>query len=112
MTGRCKHEEKGTWDLSKVIELSELLCETRASGEELKPGGLHPVMYQKRAENADIAELRARIVFTAPKARTSSGLDLHTFYNEISIAPVTFQALRAPREVGALRGFVTSTRDA
>ena len=69
-------------------------------------------MYEKNSEDKEKAQLRARAVFTAPRARTSSGLDPHTLYNEISSAPVTFQGSRSCRAVGALKGFVTSTRDA
>ena len=107
-----KHEKRGTWDLKGVVELSKLLQETRRTGEEVVIGGVHPVMYEKHSEDAENATLRARVVFTAPRARTSSGLDPHSLYNEISSAPVTFQAARVCRAVGALRGFVGSTRDA
>ena len=56
---------------------------------------------------------RCRIVYNAPRAKTSlSGLSVHTLYNEVSSAPVTFQGARAARAVGALKGFLTSTRDA
>jgi len=109
---RQKHEKKGTWLCDKVVELSELLKETRASGEEVIIGGVHPVMYEKHSEDPKHAMLRARVVFTAPRARTSSGLDPHTLYNEISSAPVTFQGARTCRAVGAVKGFITSTRDA
>ena len=70
------------------------------------------MMYQKHSEDIKKAILRARVVFTAPSARTSSGLDAHTLYQEISSAPVTFQNIRACRAAGALKGFCTSTRDA
>ena len=109
---RKKHEKKGTWNVNKVVELSKLLEEKRKSGEEIILGGVHPVMYQKHSESPADAVLRARVVFTAPRAKTNSGFDPHTIYNEISSAPVTFQAARASRAVGALRGFVSSTRDA
>ena len=56
--------------------------------------------------------LRVRIVYTQPRARTSSGLDAHTLYQKVSSAPVTFQNIRAARAAGALKGFMTSTRDA
>ena len=39
-----KHEKKGTWNLKKVVELKELLRETRETGEEVILGGVHPVM--------------------------------------------------------------------
>jgi len=107
-----KHEKRGTWDLSGVVEMRDLLKEVRESGEEIVIGGVHPVMYQKHSEDEKQAVLRARIVFTSPRARTNSGLDPHTIYNEISSAPVTFQAARTTRAVGALRGFVESSRDA
>jgi hypothetical protein len=109
---RQKHEDRKTWDLSQVVELSTLLKETRAAGEEVILGGVHPVMYEKHAEDVDKSKIRARVVFTAPRARTTSGFSPHALYNEISSAPVTFQAARASRAVGALRGFVGSTRDA
>ena len=89
-----------------------MLRETRQTGEEVVLGGVHPVMYEKNSEDKEKAQLRARAVFTAPRARTSSGLDPHTLYNEISSAPVTFQGSRSCRAAGALRGFITSTRDA
>jgi hypothetical protein len=108
---RGKHERRGTWDSTRVKELGQLLRETREGGKEVVIGGVHPVMYRKHAEDAVKAILRARVVYTAPSARTSSGLDAHTLYQEISSAPVTFQNLRA-RAVGALKGFRTSTRDA
>ena len=69
-------------------------------------------MYEKHSEDIKLAEVRCRVVFTAPRARTNSGFDPHTIYNEVSSAPVTFQAARACRAVGALRGFVESSRDA
>ena len=109
---RLKHEKRMTWEIDKVVELADLLRETRGSGEEVVIGGVHPVMYEKHSEDKEHAELRARVVFTAPRARTSSGLDPHTLYNEISSAPVTFQGARTCRAVGALKGFITSTRDA
>ena len=107
-----KHEKRGTWDVEKVIELRKLEKNMKETGEEVILGGVHPVMYQKHSESPKDAVLRDRIVFTAPRAKTNSGFDPHTIYNEISSAPVTFQAARASRAVGALRGFVSSTRDA
>ena len=109
---RAKHEKRGTWNLKGVIELNDLMKQTRETGEGVILGGVHPVMYQKNSENPEQASLRVRIVFTAPRAKTSSGLDPHTIYQEISSAPVTFQAARATRAVGAVRGFRESTRDA
>ena len=99
-------------ELGKVVELHDLLKETRETGEEIILGGIHPIMYEKHSEDVKRALIRARVVFTAPRAKTNSGFDPHTIYNEITSAPVTFQAARASRAVGALRGFVESTRDA
>ena len=110
---RCKHERRGTWNLKPVIELPKLMEETQATGEVVVLGGIHPILYKKHAEDPNIAVNRCRIVYNAPQARTTqSGLNVHVLYNEISPAPVTFQGARASRAVGALRGFITSTRDA
>ena len=57
-------------------------------------------------------ELRCRIVYTAPRAYSSSGLDVHDLYDEISSSPITFQGSRALRAYAALKGFVLSSRDA
>ena len=69
-------------------------------------------MYEKHAEDPNKSILRVRIVYPQPRARTSSGLVAHTLYQEVSSAPVTFQSIRAARAAGALKGFITSTRDA
>ena len=99
--------------MDSVIELTSLIEETKVPGEVVALGGIHPILYKKHAEDLKISVNRCRIVYNAPQAKTSqSGLNVHTLYNEISSAPVTFQGARASRAVGALRGFVTSTRDA
>ena len=77
---RAKHEKRGTWNLKGVIEVNDLMKQTRETGEEVILGGVHPVMYQKNSENPEQASLRVRFVFTAPRAKTSSGLDPHTIY--------------------------------
>ena len=69
-----KHEKRGTWNLGGVVELHDLLKQTRESGEEVILGGVHPVMYEKHTEDIELAEVRCRVVFTAPRARTNSGL--------------------------------------
>ena len=86
--------------------------ETQATGEVVVLGGIHPILYKEHPEDPNIAVSRCRIVYNAPQARaTQSGLNVHVLYNEIFSAPVTFQGARAARAVGALRGFITSTRD-
>ena len=103
-TEKNKHERRGTWNLNTVIELTDLIKETNASGEIVVLGGIHPILYKKQSEDPNISVNRCRIVYNAPQARTTqSGLNVHVLYNENSSAPETFQGARASRAVGALR---------
>ena len=92
-------------------ELNVLVKESRDTGEDIILGGIHPILGAKGAERG-LQDYRCRVVFTAPRARTASGLDAHALYDEISSSPITFQASRTLRAYAALRGFVTSSRDA
>ena len=108
-----KHERRGTCNLKPLINLQDLNNETNRSGEGIVIGGIHPILYKKHADDPRISVNRCRVVYNAPRANTTqSGLNVHTLYNEISSAPVTFQGARASRAIGAPKGFVTSTRDA
>jgi hypothetical protein len=109
------HNQKGTWDLSSVKELDDVVRESRSSGEKIIIGGVHPILGAKRAEKAaagEAEELRCRCVFTAPRAWSPSALDITALYNEVSAAPVTFQGSRTTRAYGAMMGFINSSRDA
>ena len=46
-----------------------------------------------------------RIVFTAPGAKTASGLDPKDLYEALGNAPITFQGSRALRAYAALKGW-------
>ena len=99
--------------MKSVIELGDLYKMHNATGENIIVGGIHPIVYVKHAEDPKMAKHRCRIVYSAPRARpTEQGLHVHVLYNEVSSAPVTFQGARCARAVGALNGFITSTRDA
>ena len=87
------HEKRGTWDISQVIELDDLLKECRVTGEDVIIGGVHPILGAKQAEKG-VIDYRCRAVFTAPRARSASGLDVHALYDEISSSPITFQGSR------------------
>ena len=105
------HEKRGTWDVSQVVELDDLMTECRSTGEDVILGGVHPILGAKQAEKGAI-DYRCRVVFTAPRARSASGLDVHNLYDEISSSPITFQGSRTLRAYAALKGFVVSSRDA
>lgn len=51
-------------------------------------------------------------MFTAPNARTPSGIDPKALYEEVSAAPITFQGSRTLRAYAALMGYEISSRDA
>ena len=112
-TEMSEHDKRGTWLTKEVVELDDLMAEVRSTGEEVILGGVHPILGAKGSERSpDDADLRCRVVFTAPRARTSSGLDIQCLYDEISASPITFQGSRAIRAYAALRGFKISSRDA
>ena len=119
-TEMAKHAKRGTWDLDSVTELSDLLYQAGKTGEEIIDGGVHPILGSKGSER-DASKLtwqelealmKCRMVFTAPRARTNSGLDVHAMYDDISSSPVAFQSSRTNRAYAALRGFESSSRDA
>ena len=51
-----EHNKRGTWNLSSVMELDDLLKECRESGEEVVIGGVHPILGAKHAETAATSE--------------------------------------------------------
>jgi hypothetical protein len=106
-----EHSKRGTWLADQVIELSDLMQEVRQTGEEVILGGVHPILGAKGSERGG-EDLRCRVVFTAPRARTSSGLDIQALYDEIAASPITFQGSRQLRAYAALKGFIISSRDA
>ena len=107
----ANHAKRGTWDVSGVIELDGLMKECRNTGEDAIIGGIHPILGAKQAEKG-VVDYRCRVVFSAPRARSASGLDVHCLYDEISSSPITFQGSRTLRAYAALKGFVISSRDA
>ena len=110
-TEMMEHTKRGTWNMSVVYECGDLIKESKETGEDVILGGVHPILGAKRAEKGD-EDYRCRVVFTAPRARSASGLDVHALYDEISAAPITFQGSRSLRAYAALKGFTISSRDA
>ena len=106
-----EHSKRGTWLLDDVVELSDLFAETRRTHEEIVLGGVHPILGAK-GSGRGLEEFRCRVVFTAPRARSSSGLDVHLLSDEVSNSPITFQGSRTLRAWAALKGFIISSRDA
>ena len=68
------HTRRGTWDLSRVRELDDVVQEAWNTSEDVIYGGVHPILGAKGAERGT-TEYRCRVVFTAPRAPTASGLD-------------------------------------
>ena len=114
ITEMGEHAKRGTWNMNSVRELDDILKEARQTGEETVLGGVHPILGAKGAEDCEEKDLdlRCRVVFTAPRAWTASGMDVHSLYQEISASPITFQGSRTLRAYAALMGFVISSRDA
>ena len=111
MTEMNEHRKRGTWNLANVRELSDIVAESHNTGKDVILGGVHPILGMKGAEGTN-PTMRCRIVFTAPRARTASGLDVQCLYEEVSASPITFQGSRTLRAYGALKGWVISSRDA
>ena len=116
-----EHESRGTWNLNSVMELDDLPASKKSKNQDVIIGSVHPILGAKAAEiNKTVAaleaalaeELRCRIVFTAPGAKTASGLDPKALYEVLGNAPITFQGSRALRAYAALKGWTISSRDA
>ena len=111
-----EHTKRGTWDLSGVRELDDVYAESRRTGEVFIIGGTHPILGAKGSERKsnddEDLDLSCRTVFTNPSARSTSGLDVHALYDEISAAPITFQGSRVIRASATFMVFTLSSRDA
>ena len=107
------HTKRGTWLINEVREFDDIVEECHKNNEDAIFGAVHPIMGAKGSEKADGKyDIRVRTVFTAPRARTLSGLDIGALYDEVTASPITFQGSRALRAYAALKGYVISSRDA
>ena len=101
------HVERGTWDLSRVRELSEWMRDDAYS--EVLVGRLFVTFGVKFAELAKSErKFRARAVYQVNNMWSRSG----RIFDEVSNSPSSLTAARTAMAVGMMRGMRASYRDA
>ena len=105
------HVERGTWDLSRVRELSEWMRDDAYS--EVLVGRLFVTLGVKFAEMAKSErKFRARAVYQENNIWSRSGRSFYEIFDEVSNSPSSLTAGRTAMAVGMMRGMRASYRDA
>ena len=102
------HDERGTWDLSRVRDLSEWMRDDAYS--EVLVGRLFVTLGVKFAEIAKSErKFRGRAVYQVNSMWSRSGRSVYEIFDEISNSPSSLTAARTAMAVGMMR---VSCRDA
>ena len=105
------HVERGTWDFSRVRELSEWMRDDAYS--EVLVGRVLGTLGVKFAEMAKSGrKFRARAVYQGNNIWSRSGRSVCEIFDEVSNSPSSLTAARTAMAVGMLRRMRASYRDA
>ena len=105
------HVERGTWDLSRVRELSEWMRDDAYT--EVLVGRLFVTLGVKFAELAKSErKFRARAVYQGNNFWSRSGRSAYEIFDEVSNSPSSLTAARTAMAVGMMRRMRASYRDA
>ena len=105
------HVERGTWDFSRVRELSEWMRDDAYS--EVLVGRLFVTLGVKFAELAKFErKFRARAVYQGNNIWSRSGRSVYEIFDEVSNSPSSLTAARTAMALGMMRGMTASYRDA
>ena len=103
--------ERGTWDLSRVRELSEWMRDDAYS--EVLVGRVFVTLGVKFAEMAKSErKFRARALYQGNNIWSRSGRSVYEIFDEVSNSPSSLMAARTAMAVGMLRRMRASYRDA
>ena len=107
----ASHAERGTWDLSRVRELSEWMTDDAYS--EVLVGRVFVILGVKFAEMAKSEwKFRARAVYQGNNIWSRSGRSVYEIFDEVSNSPSSLTAARTAMAIGLLRRIEASCRDA
>ena len=85
----------GTWDVSQVVELDDLMAECRSTGEDVILGGMHPILGAKMQVLLDPSKVEHAIKVVTNLDSSLSGIELKVclYSRQLTICEQCFHSL-------------------